>query len=462
MPSKRTLIRMVLTIVMFFLAMNAASLMYADVSSHSSSPENMYTNDVHAVNMVYNITLLMGDWAGSPLSKRLKGLNVSIYDSNNSLILDGIVNDGRLEARLEKGSYTVVVRVDGRVVGCQEINVSKSETIIIRLRAYPLKIICIDQDENYVSGAIVLLHYLAGSGEDWRLMDLTKTDANGSAFFHEVWNGTYKVVVESGKILSEERLEVNEPKNVTLKCNRVTLKINVVTSMPSEYPLPNASVLLQDNAGRLIRRGYTNEEGFIQFNNIYVDNYTIYVDWLGTEVFSGTIDAGSTRNLKIRTSVFKVSLRVINPFGEPIPYSKIVISKIISRSPITIREVEADKNGFTTFFLPSGTYEFSSMVGMYFGKISVNLFDNYSGVIQCNIHSNVWILLFLLSLPLLLLSLILERNRLKKPLEYRRYQNMLSKLESMYSSGLVEYKIYRKLKEEYETKLIELSGRKRR
>ncbi|MEM2399036.1 MAG: carboxypeptidase-like regulatory domain-containing protein, partial [Candidatus Bathyarchaeia archaeon] len=296
MTSKRTLIRVVITAAML-LIMNTASLISADVTSRLSPPENMYTNDIHVVNMVYNITLLMGDWAGSHLSKRLKGLNVSIYDSNNSLILDGIVNDGRLEARLEKGSYTVVVRVDGRVVGCQEINVSKSEIIIIRLRAYPLKIVCVDQDENYVSGAIVLLHYLAGFGEDWRLMDLTKTDANGSAFFHEVWNGTYKVVVESGKILSEERLEVNEPKNVTLKCNRVTLKINVVTSMPSEYPLPNASVLLQDSAGRLIRRGYTNEEGFIQFNNIYVDNYTIYVDWLGTEVFSGTIDAGSTRNL---------------------------------------------------------------------------------------------------------------------------------------------------------------------
>jgi hypothetical protein len=39
---------------------------------------------------------------------------------------------------------------------------------------------------------------------------------------------------------------------------------------------------------------------------------------------------------------------------------------------------------------------------------------------------------------------------------------MLSKLESMYSNGLVEYKIYRKLKEEYEAKLMELGGRKRR
>jgi hypothetical protein len=39
---------------------------------------------------------------------------------------------------------------------------------------------------------------------------------------------------------------------------------------------------------------------------------------------------------------------------------------------------------------------------------------------------------------------------------------MLMKLESMYSGGLVEYRIYRKLKDEYEAKLMELGGRRGR
>jgi len=33
------------------------------------------------------------------------------------------------------------------------------------------------------------------------------------------------------------------------------------------------------------------------------------------------------------------------------------------------------------------------------------------------------------------------------------------KLESLYESGLVEYKLYRKLRERYEAKLMELGGR---
>jgi len=57
---------------------------------------------------------------------------------------------------------------------------------------------------------------------------------------------------------------------------------------------------------------------------------------------------------------------------------------------------------------------------------------------------------------------LLERKRLGKPLEVRRYKNMLSKLESMYKSGLVEYRLYRRLREEYEARLMELSGREMR
>jgi hypothetical protein len=39
---------------------------------------------------------------------------------------------------------------------------------------------------------------------------------------------------------------------------------------------------------------------------------------------------------------------------------------------------------------------------------------------------------------------------------------MLSKLEMIYKNGQVEYKIYRKLREEYEARIMELGGREMR
>jgi hypothetical protein len=72
---------------------------------------------------------------------------------------------------------------------------------------------------------------------------------------------------------------------------------------------------------------------------------------------------------------------------------------------------------------------------------------------------NIWLLAFLVATPLVGLTLILEWKKVKTPLVIKRYRNMLLKLGSLYDNGQVEYKIYRKLKEEYETKLMELGGR---
>jgi hypothetical protein len=457
--NRKDLISMILTTILIFFLTTPRTIVKA--VSQLELPEN---EDI-AIHATYNVTLLVSDWDGEYF---LGGLNISIYDSNNNMVLSGISNDtGCLSVKLEKGFYIAVAKANYVIVGYQELYVDESKTVILRVRAYTLGVTCIDQKENGVQGAVVLLYSSARNFNEtsingkWYFISLAKTNRDGAAFFHGVWNGTYKIVVESGRIIGEKILEVNKSRCVTIKCNRTSLKINVVTS--TERPLSNASVLLQDSAGHVFLRDYTDEKGVVQFNSIYVDNYTVFIDWSGVEVFSGTINTGFSKSLKIKASVFEVSLRITGPFGEPLPYSKVVLSKRISgRYIIDLRESEADRNGFITFLLPPGTYEISCTSGIYLGKISVNLFDNYSGIVQCNLHPNVWILLFLISLPLSLLSLLLERSKLRRPLEYRRYQNMLSKLESMYSNGLVEYKIYRKLKEEYEAKLMELGGRKRR
>lgn len=454
----KTLAKTILILMnaMFFLMLCLAPL----TALCSTLPE-----DDSADNANVNVTLVINNRDGKII---LNNSTVSIYDLNGRLILSRALNDTRrLNANLKKGLYIVIVKADNKAVSSHKIYVEESKTITINMQSYILKVTCIDQEEKYVKGAIVLLYGLAGfsteggAHEEWQLVNLTRTNEDGTALFHGIWGGTYRITVRSSKTIGENTLEVYEPKHIIMRCDRVSLKINVVTSAPIEYPLSNASVLLQDSAGHLLFKGYTDDYGSIEFENLYIGNYTIFVDWMGAQIFSGVVNTRSVRELRIRTSVFKVSLHIKGPLGESLPRSKIFISKIISRRTVSVGEIEAD-NGFITFFLPFGTYELSCVSGIYYGKITINLSDNYSGAIQCNVHSNVWALIFLLSSPLLILSLMIERNKLRKPLEYRRYQNMLSKLESMYSSGLVEYKIYRKLKEEYETKLIELGGRRRR
>lgn len=254
-----------------------------------------------------------------------------------------------------------------------------------------------------------------------------------------------------------------------IESNITSLEVRVISSSSFMRPLSNATVILQDSAGRIALRGRTDKNGYVRFNNIQIDNYTIFVEWLGAEVFSGKIDSSVSRNVELRVSVFEIILRLVDPFGKPLPHSTITIKRTILRRAASgylmetqeLVKMESDENGYISYLLPSGTYEISCSSGIYSGKINVNLTENYSGILWCNVEFRVWILL-LVSLPLSLISLLLERRKLRRPLEYRRYQSMLLKLESMYNNGLVEYKIYRKLKEEYEAKLMELGGRRGR
>ncbi len=413
---------------------------------------------------IYNVTLLISNWSGDFY---FGGVNVSIYDLNGNLVLSGISNStGCLNVELEEKSYMVTVESDGRIIGSQEIYVNASEVILIKTWTYTLEVTCIDQENNCMPEVTVFLYgqllFPNSSNETWQLINLAKTNEKGAVIFNNVWNGTYKIIVESGRVIGEKIINLTKSERLTIRCDKTFLELKIVTSTPTENPLSNASILLQDSNGHVFLKGITDSEGYVRFNNVYIDNYTIFVDWLNMEVFSGIVDTNTTKSLKIKVPVFQITLHIVDSFGKPLPYSEISIEKIIGRSYVEMLKMKSDKNGLTSLLLPLGKYKISCCQGIYFGGIIIDLTDNRSETIRCNIHFNVWVLIFLVSLPLSILSLLLERERLKKPLEYRRYRNMLSKLESMYSNGLVEYKIYRKLKEEYETKLMELEGRKRR
>lgn len=91
-----------------------------------------------------------------------------------------------------------------------------------------------------------------------------------------------------------------------------------------------------------------------------------------------------------------------------------------------------------------------------------NLVSNHEEIVHCNMQLNILFLALFVASPLAGLTLLLERRKLRKPIEIRRYRSMLSNLESMYRSGQVEYRLYRKVREEYEAKLMELGGREMR
>jgi len=130
----------------------------------------------------------------------------------------------------------------------------------------------------------------------------------------------------------------------------------------------------------------------------------------------------------------------------------------IYRSEV-ILTAETDEQGYFSCLLPEGRYDIRSSYGIYTSLISVDLYSDSEEIMVCRINFTVWFLTYLIPIPLVILILIVEGKKLRKPMEIRKYKRLLSRLENLYESGLIEYKIYRRLREEYETKLMELGGR---
>jgi len=416
---------------------------------------------------LFNVTLIVTDWEEKNL---LQGLNVSIYDLNGSLITSSFSNkEGQIDLILESGKYIVLVFSDSRIVGSRSINVIGTSKFNVRTYSYNLNVTCINWVGKPLPNVLVLIYEpteyytnnsLISDEVKGRLVKNAKTDENGIALFNSLWNGTYKVVVNSGRSIGEKTINLTESDQVTITCNITPLTLRVVSSSVREKPLSNAIVLLQHSSEPISFRDVTDRNGYVRFDNVYVGNYTVFINWMDREIFSGTVRV-EEETLTVKCPVFEVSFRTIDFLGNPLPYSQVIVRRMIGAGRFSqILENLTDEGGLITLLLPSGIYEFSFSNGIFSAKRSINVNRNYSEIVQCNIDLNTWLILTLISIPLLILSLLMERKRIRSYLEFKRYQNMLMKLEAMYNSGLVEYKIYRKLREEYETKLMKIGGRR--
>jgi hypothetical protein len=150
-------------------------------------------------------------------------------------------------------------------------------------------------------------------------------------------------------------------------------------------------------------------------------------------------------------------VRCLDQLGSDLPMAIVVITGQGISS-----ELQTDDSGSVSLLLPEGSYLIYVSYGILESQQSVDLNNDISAIAACNVRPMIWFSSLAMILPVVALTVILERRKLRTPLQIRRYKTMLSKLESMYKNGVVEYKIYRKLREEYETKIMELGGREMR
>jgi hypothetical protein len=345
--------------------------------------------------------------------------------------------------------------------------------IHVTLKPCNLTVKCVDQEDKSLPGHVVFLYdqpdfYIpptlaATTNQTGLLLNWTKNDGNGTAYFTGVWNGTYSLKVVSGELVGKKIVNLQESDFFTMKCNETYMSLSFTTWLGG--PLKNATVYIQNSAGHLLFRDLTDQNGEVFHGSMYLGSYTVFVEWNGTQVWSGVIGISETNDLTIKCPVYDVTFRFVDQFGNALRNTDVFLRKRISTSGVVTWgpyiKLETDGTGSCLVLLSAATYEVSCSQKIYSATVSSTVSSGSTKTITiiCSIAMNIWLLAFLVATPLVGLTLILEWKKVKTPLVIKRYRNMLLKLGSLYDNGQVEYKIYRKLKEEYETKLMELGGR---
>jgi len=330
-----------------------------------------------------------------------------------------------------------------------------------------LTVTCLDLDGKPLADHIVLLYdqmifysptnVTAITNQTGTPVNWTKTDKNGVAIFNDIWNGTYWISVSDGETIKERLIDLQKSKSITVICDKTYMALWFTT--PSGKPLPQATVTVFDDEQNIVFRVRTDADGHIVHEGLRVGRYTVSVLWMGTQVWSGSVSIPVDRNKRINCMVYSITLRCVDPFGNSLPKAEVKIEKLKSPWESLVLNLDTDQKGTLSLLMPQGSYSVQCSRGIYVGSRIVNLSRDQVVSITCNVTSIFWFLTVVVVVPLVVVTLFIERRKLKTPLEIRRYKNMLSKLETMYRNGLVEYKIYRKLREEYETKIMELGGR---
>ena len=402
----------------------------------------------------------------------VKNTTVQIRNMLGHLLFEGLTNNtGFFEKRnvyVIDDAYEASAGYGDRIIGRAVIDAREDEIFIVRCWAYDIAVRCVDLDGRPLSDHTVFLYdqlvfysptnVTVVTNQTGVLVNWTRTDEDGMSHFYDVWEGTYWVRVVGGETVGEKIVELKEAESISIVGNKTYMSLKFVTS--SGAALSGATVIVSSQDGDLIFRSRTDKNGYVRREGLYIGDYTVHVEWMRTQAWSGSVDIWEDRDETISCMVYRLTVDLVDTFGNKLPKADVKLERrITGLNNEVISTLETDEVGRISLLLPYGSYEVSCSYGIYAGLLVVNLNRDYSATVTCSVSNLLWVSMLSVSVPLVAFTLFLERRRLRTPLEVNKYQNMLSRLESMYGNGLVEYKIYRKLREEYEAKIMELGGR---
>ncbi|RLE65513.1 MAG: hypothetical protein DRJ47_04900 [Thermoprotei archaeon] len=370
-------------------------------------------------NMIYNYT-----WKLIPRLSGEYSLNVNIVSSKGDITITSTINVTipplyPLPEKVKTHNITVeVVRLDG-------------QPIFGRL----VKLINVLENTTTAVGA---------------------TDENGTVSFLNIPEGVYLVQVWSDTAVENKTIILDSNKNIKLTLKLQDLEVYVKT--PTLKPIPGVLVQIYDTSGELIFAGITGSKGELICRNLPIGNYTISVQFFGRIVNTMTVDLLHNPKVEVFLEAFRLTLKVVREKDKPLPLAEVEVRSVSQKFRNLVITNRTNMNGTVVFFLPKGRYVVSISKGQYTSLLDVELDKDMVLLVKSSKSNTLWILSAITAVLWSGFTFYWYRSTSMLRKEEERYKELLSRLEEYYSKGLVEEKLYLKLKNEYEEKLRRIRG----
>jgi len=421
-------------------------------------------DDVIVGKIGYTVAFTALDWDEAT---GVGNLTIAMF-SNDTLYTNSTVptnGTGYAEAvGVEVGNYTVKAFYGSSCVGLNEsVRVTGNQTVTLRCWMYDVNVECLNAYGEAASGIWVVMTLVDG-GAGY----LSSSGAGGVARFENLPNGTYVVRPLSGRTvtgvnLAPQSLNVTEDeRNATLRCDVADLTVRVVTREGG--PLVNATTRLIDSSTppRLVGTQQTNATGHIQYKNLPVESYAFTVEWMHA-LFSITHDKlnlslPENRTFSMECDVYNLTIACLDMWGRKAPGADVTISVLVGGA-VRERHYTADPSGMVFEQLPGDSYEVRVTYGIYSGSAAVSLTESKAVEVRCGISLMASTYTAATVVAWVVLGAGWEWRRRGAFHQVMRLRGMMSKLESLYQKGEIEYSHYQKLKAEYEERLEGLRRR---
>ncbi|MEM4872532.1 MAG: hypothetical protein QXY35_03645 [Thermofilaceae archaeon] len=433
-------------------AVATPAVLYAPIEARLDAPTTVYVDDYLPVSAVVrsaeglrnvSVRLVLPERAFAVVEGR-RSVNFTLLQGTQRV-------DWTLRAVYE-GSWPIFLNVSspwGSLILERTINVSLLPIVprVIIPRAFNVTIICIDAQGRPLSGYLVNLYENAtGALVRWGF-----TNESGLLRFTNVTAGVYRIEVTDGFHSTWSTVYIYSDRNFTVSVGLSNLRVRV--ELAEGRPLPQAAVYVRDEEGSLVCAGFTDANGTVLCTGLPRGNYTVSLRWQGALAGSTRVSLTNDTEVVLRGLVRLVTVYV-SLGGSPAAGAVVAA---FSPGGTLIATTYTDERGIARLYLLPGPYRFTATKGQYSSSVTADV--RVGGYVELNLtlSPSLWLLIAVTAALWSVTAYVWHRRTSYVYRERERYKRLLQRLEELYGRGEVEERFYVKLKQEYETKLNELS-----